>query len=115
MWCPHAINGTGHLYWFKQTDGDVPVPIVHMLYNGSLQKVEANYLNNFTNEHLVMHQFSISTTLTIKTARTFDSGFYFCGAMGQHHMIFGDGTRLEIKGILLNLVHICSLSFLFFL
>ncbi|XP_051755459.1 uncharacterized protein LOC127515622 [Ctenopharyngodon idella] len=97
MWCPHDINGTGHLYWFKQTDGDIPIPIVRMLYNESLQKVERNYFKSFTHEHLVMHQFSKSTTLTIKHASISDSGFYFCGAIGPNHMIFGDGTRLEVK------------------
>uniref|UniRef100_A0A671SLA7 Novel immune-type receptor 10a n=1 Tax=Sinocyclocheilus anshuiensis TaxID=1608454 RepID=A0A671SLA7_9TELE len=97
MWCPHNIHVTGNLYWFKQSDGAVPVTIVHMLYTESLQKVEPNYFNSFTNDCIVMDQFSKSTTLTIKQVKISDSGFYFCGATG-YHMKFGTGTRLEVKG-----------------
>uniref|UniRef100_A0A671SNY5 Novel immune-type receptor 10a n=1 Tax=Sinocyclocheilus anshuiensis TaxID=1608454 RepID=A0A671SNY5_9TELE len=99
MWCPHNIHVTGNLYWFKQSDGAVPVTIVHMLYTESLQKVEPNYFNSFTNDCIVMDQFSKSTTLTIKQVKISDSGFYFCGATG-YHMKFGTGTRLEVKASL---------------
>uniref|UniRef100_A0A671SMV6 Novel immune-type receptor 10a n=1 Tax=Sinocyclocheilus anshuiensis TaxID=1608454 RepID=A0A671SMV6_9TELE len=99
MWCPHNIHVTGNLYWFKQSDGAVPVTIVHMLYTESLQKVEPNYFNSFTNDCIVMDQFSKSTTLTIKQVKISDSGFYFCGATG-YHMKFGNGTRLEVKASL---------------
>ncbi|XP_016151339.1 uncharacterized protein [Sinocyclocheilus grahami] len=96
MWCPHNIHVAGNLYWFKQSDGAVPITIVHMLYTEILQKVEPNYFNNFTNDCIVMDQFSKSTTLTIKQVKISDSGFYFCGATG-YHMTFGNGTRLEVK------------------
>ncbi|XP_051756418.1 uncharacterized protein LOC127516123 [Ctenopharyngodon idella] len=96
MWCAHDIQVSGHLYWFKQTDGDVPIPIVRMLYTESLQKVEPSYFNGFTKQHLVMNLFSKNTTLTIKYANISDSGFYFCGATGFHTK-FGNGTRLEVK------------------
>uniref|UniRef100_A0A8C1WYE4 Ig-like domain-containing protein n=1 Tax=Cyprinus carpio TaxID=7962 RepID=A0A8C1WYE4_CYPCA len=96
MWCPHNIHVSGDLYWFKQTDGDVPITIVHMLYTESLWKVEPNYFNSFTKDHMVMDQFSKITTLTIKQVKMSDSGFYFCGAT-EYHMKFGNGTRLEVK------------------
>ncbi|XP_067257075.1 novel immune-type receptor 10a isoform X4 [Chanodichthys erythropterus] len=96
MWCEHDIHVSGDLYWFKQTDGDVPITIVRMLYTESLQKVEPKYFNGFTKQHLVMDLFSKSTTLTIKYANISDSGFYFCGATG-YRMKFGNGTRLEVK------------------
>uniref|UniRef100_A0A8C1WTL2 Ig-like domain-containing protein n=1 Tax=Cyprinus carpio TaxID=7962 RepID=A0A8C1WTL2_CYPCA len=87
MWCPHNIHVSGDLYWFKQTDGDVPITIVHMLYTESLWKVEPNYFNSFTKDHMVMDQFSKITTLTIKQVKMSDSGFYFCGAT-EYHMKF---------------------------
>uniref|UniRef100_A0A8C1J758 Novel immune-type receptor 10a n=1 Tax=Cyprinus carpio TaxID=7962 RepID=A0A8C1J758_CYPCA len=98
MWCSHNIHVTGNLYWFKQSDGAVPITIVHMLYTESLQKVEPNYFTNFTKDHLVMamDQFSKITTLTIKKVNISDSGFYFCGAT-DYPMKFGNGTRLEVK------------------
>ncbi|KAK9972284.1 hypothetical protein ABG768_025605 [Culter alburnus] len=96
MWCAHDIHVSGDLYWFKQTDGDVPTTIVHMLYTESLQKVKPNYFNGFTEQHMVMNLFSKSTTLTIKPASISDSGFYFCGATG-YRMKFGNGTTLEVK------------------
>ncbi|XP_016124993.1 uncharacterized protein [Sinocyclocheilus grahami] len=96
MWCSHNIYVSGDLYWFKQTDGAVPITIVHMLYTESLRKVEPNYFNNFTKDHMVMDQFSKSTALTIKQVKTSDSGFYFCGATG-YHMKFGNGTKLQVK------------------
>uniref|UniRef100_A0A671LRQ3 Novel immune-type receptor 12 n=1 Tax=Sinocyclocheilus anshuiensis TaxID=1608454 RepID=A0A671LRQ3_9TELE len=97
MWCSHNIHVSGYLYWFKQTDGAVPITIVDMLYTESLQKFEPNYFNNFTKDHMVMDQFSKSTGLTIKQVKMSDSGFYFCGATG-YHMKFGNGTRLQVKG-----------------
>uniref|UniRef100_A0A673MZI8 Novel immune-type receptor 10a n=1 Tax=Sinocyclocheilus rhinocerous TaxID=307959 RepID=A0A673MZI8_9TELE len=100
MWCPHNIHVTGNLYWFKQSDSAVPITIVHMLYTERLQKVEPNYFNSFTNDCIVMDQFSKSTTLTIKQVKISDSGFYFCGATG-YHMKFGTGTRLEVKGFII--------------
>ncbi|KAK7170893.1 hypothetical protein R3I94_000946 [Phoxinus phoxinus] len=96
MWCAHTIHVSGDLCWFKQTDSDVPVTIVRMLYTESLRKVEPNYFNGFTKKHLVMHLFSKSTTLTINHANISDSGLYFCGATG-YYMKFGNGTRLEVK------------------
>ncbi|KTG32733.1 hypothetical protein cypCar_00017192 [Cyprinus carpio] len=98
MWCSHNIHVTGNLYWFKQSDGAVPITIVHMLYTESRQKVEPNYFTNFTKDHLVMamDQFSKITTLTIKKVNISDSGFYFCGAT-DYPMKFGNGTRLEVK------------------
>ncbi|XP_058639449.1 uncharacterized protein LOC131544930 isoform X2 [Onychostoma macrolepis] len=96
MWCPHNIHVTGSLFWFKQTDGAVPIAIASMLYTESLQKVEPNYFNSFTKDLMVMDQFSKSTTLTIKQVKMSDSGFYFCGAIGYHTQ-FGNGTRLEVK------------------
>ncbi|XP_026122426.1 uncharacterized protein LOC113105537 [Carassius auratus] len=96
MWCSHNIHVSGGLYWFKQTDGDVPITIVYMLYTESLQKFKPNYFNNFTKDHIVMDQFSKNTTLTIKKVKTSDSGFYFCGAT-VYHMKFGKGIRLEVK------------------
>uniref|UniRef100_A0A8C2FX05 Novel immune-type receptor 10a n=1 Tax=Cyprinus carpio TaxID=7962 RepID=A0A8C2FX05_CYPCA len=96
MWCSHNIHVSGNLFWFKQSDGAVPITIVHMLYTESRQKVEPNYFNNFRKDHLVMDQFSKFTTLTIKKVNISDSGFYFCGATG-YHMKFGNGTRLEVK------------------
>ncbi|XDV18765.1 hypothetical protein PO909_024397 [Leuciscus waleckii] len=96
MWCAHAIHVTGNLFWFKQTDGDVPITIVHMLYTESLQTVQPKYFNTFTKDQIAMKLFSKSTTLTIKHASISDSGFYFCGASG-YHMNFGNGTRLEVK------------------
>ncbi|XP_056115067.1 novel immune-type receptor 10a [Rhinichthys klamathensis goyatoka] len=96
MWCAHDIHVSGDLYWFKQTDGNVPITIVRMIYTESRQKVEPNYSNTFTKDQIAMHLFSKSTTLTIKHASISDSGFYFCGAMG-YHMKFGNGTRLEVK------------------
>ncbi|KAF4111480.1 uncharacterized protein LOC131544336 [Onychostoma macrolepis] len=95
MWCPHNIHVTGNLFWFKQTDGAVPVAIVHMSYTESLREVEPNYFNNFTKDHMVMDQFSKNTSLTIKQVKMSDSGFYFCGAKGYHK--FGNGTRLQVK------------------
>uniref|UniRef100_A0A8C1QBL2 Ig-like domain-containing protein n=1 Tax=Cyprinus carpio TaxID=7962 RepID=A0A8C1QBL2_CYPCA len=97
MWCSHNIHVSGNLYWFKQSDGAVPITIVYMLYTESRQKVEPNYFNNFTKDHLVMDQFSKFTTLTIKKVNISDSGFYFCGAT-DYPMKFGNGTRLEVKG-----------------
>lgn len=97
MWCAHAIHVFGNLYWFKHTDGDVPITIVRMLYTKSLQTVQPNYFNNFTKDQIAMNLFSKSTTLTIKHASISDSGFYFCGATG-YYMKFGNGTRLEVKG-----------------
>ncbi|KAK7176856.1 hypothetical protein R3I93_000946 [Phoxinus phoxinus] len=96
MWCAHTIHVTGDLCWFKQTDSDVPITIVRMLYTESLRKVEPNYFNGFTKKHLVMHLFSKSTSLKINHANISDSGFYFCGATG-YYMKFGNGTRLEVK------------------
>ncbi|XP_042615503.1 uncharacterized protein LOC109089855 [Cyprinus carpio] len=98
MWCSHNIHVSGYLCWFKQSDGAVPITIVHMLYTESLQKVKPNYFNNFTKDHLVMamDQFSKITTLTIKKVNISDSGFYFCGAT-DYPMKFGNGTRLEVK------------------
>ncbi|KAG1959421.1 novel immune-type receptor 10a [Pimephales promelas] len=96
MWCAHDIHVTGNLYWFKQTDGNVPITIVRMLYTESLQKVEPNYSDTFTKDQIGMNLFRKSTTLTIKRASISDSGFYFCGAMG-YHMKFGNGTKLEVK------------------
>uniref|UniRef100_A0A8C2JYH7 Novel immune-type receptor 10a n=1 Tax=Cyprinus carpio TaxID=7962 RepID=A0A8C2JYH7_CYPCA len=96
MWCSHNIHVSGNLYWFKQSDGAVPITIVHMLYTESRQKVEPNYFNNFTKDHLVMDQYSKNTSLTIKKVNISDSGFYFCGATG-YPMKFGNGTRLEVK------------------
>ncbi|KAK2913440.1 hypothetical protein Q8A67_001839 [Cirrhinus molitorella] len=96
MWCSHNIHVSGHLNWFKQTDGAVPITIVYMLYTESLQKVEPNYFNNFTKDHMVMNHFSKNTTLTIKHVKISDSGFYFCGATG-YPMKFGNGTKLEVK------------------
>uniref|UniRef100_A0A671LSI8 Ig-like domain-containing protein n=1 Tax=Sinocyclocheilus anshuiensis TaxID=1608454 RepID=A0A671LSI8_9TELE len=97
MWCSHNIHVSGYLYWFKQTDGAVPITIVHMLYTESLQKVEPNYFNNFTKDRMVMDQLSKSTALTIKQVKMSDSGFYFCGATG-YHMKFCNGTKLQVKG-----------------
>uniref|UniRef100_A0A8C1TY55 Ig-like domain-containing protein n=1 Tax=Cyprinus carpio TaxID=7962 RepID=A0A8C1TY55_CYPCA len=98
MWCSHNIQVYGYLYWFKQSDGAVPITIVYMLYTESRQKAEPNYCKNFTKDHLVMamDQFSKITTLTIKKVNISDSGFYFCGATG-YHMKFGNGTRLKVK------------------
>uniref|UniRef100_A0A672ME40 Ig-like domain-containing protein n=1 Tax=Sinocyclocheilus grahami TaxID=75366 RepID=A0A672ME40_SINGR len=107
MWCSHNIYVSGDLYWFKQTDGAVPITIVHMLYTESLRKVEPNYFNNFTKDHMVMDQFSKSTALTIKQVKTSDSGFYFCGATG-YHMKFGNGTKLQVKGNLFEALSLYS-------
>ncbi|XP_026072724.1 uncharacterized protein LOC113052528 isoform X3 [Carassius auratus] len=96
MWCSHNIHVSGYLYWFKQSDGAVPVTIVRMLYTESLRKVEPTYFNNFTKDHLVMDLFNKVTTLTITQVKMSDSGFYFCGATG-YDMKFGNGTRLEVK------------------
>ncbi|KAL1271804.1 hypothetical protein QQF64_030820 [Cirrhinus molitorella] len=96
MWCSHNIHVSGDLYWFKQTDGDVPITVVRMLYTESLLKFEPNYFNNFTKDHMVMEHFSKSTALTIKHVKISDSGFYFCGATG-YYMKFGNGTKLEVK------------------
>ncbi|XP_042615505.1 uncharacterized protein LOC122145581 isoform X1 [Cyprinus carpio] len=96
MWCSHNIQVSGYLCWFKQSDGAVPITIVYMLYTESRQKAEPNYCKNFTKDHLVMDQFSKSTSLTIKKVNISDSGFYFCGATG-YHMKFGNGTRLKVK------------------
>jgi len=97
MWCAHDIHVAGNLYWFKQTDGNVPITIVWMLYTESLQKVEPNYSNTFTKDQIGMNLFRKSTTLTIKHASSSDSGFYFCGAM-EYPVKFGNGTKLEVKG-----------------
>ncbi|KAK2913442.1 hypothetical protein Q8A67_001841 [Cirrhinus molitorella] len=97
MWCSHNIRVSGHLYWFKQTDGDVPITVVSTLYTESLQKVKPNFFNNFTKEHIVMDQFRKGTSLTIKQVKMSDSGFYFCGATDYYDIKFGDGTKLEIK------------------
>ncbi len=107
MWCPHNIHVTGNLFWFKQTDGAVPITIVRMLYTESLQKFEPNYFNNFTKDHMVMDQFSKNTSLTITQVKMSDSGFYFCGATG-YHMIFGNGTRLQVKGNLFGALSLYS-------
>ncbi|XP_067301324.1 uncharacterized protein [Pseudorasbora parva] len=96
MWCAHDIHVSGNLCWFKQTDGDVPRTIAHMLYTESLQTVQPTYFNGFTKDQLDMNQFRKNTSLTIKHARISDSGFYFCGAPG-YRMTFGNGTRLEVK------------------
>ncbi|XP_059358042.1 uncharacterized protein LOC132096600 [Carassius carassius] len=96
MWCSHNIHVSGYLYWFKQSDGAVPITIVHMLYTESLQKVEPKYFNNFTKDHVVMDLFIKVTTLTIKQVKFSDSGFYFCGTT-DYDMKFGNGTRLEVK------------------
>uniref|UniRef100_A0A8C1WU49 Ig-like domain-containing protein n=1 Tax=Cyprinus carpio TaxID=7962 RepID=A0A8C1WU49_CYPCA len=96
MWCPHNIHVSGYLYWFKQTDGAVPIAIVYMLYTESLQEAKPNYFNNFTKDHMVMDQFSQSTSLTIKQVKMSDSGFYFCGVTG-YNMKFGNGTKLQVK------------------
>uniref|UniRef100_A0A8C2JX45 Novel immune-type receptor 10a n=1 Tax=Cyprinus carpio TaxID=7962 RepID=A0A8C2JX45_CYPCA len=111
MWCSHNIHVSGNLYWFKQSDGAVPITIVHMLYTESRQKVEPNYFNNFTKDHLVMDQYSKNTSLTIKKVNISDSGFYFCGATG-YPMKFGNGTRLEVKGNVLFIARICCCVFL---
>uniref|UniRef100_A0A8C1AUT9 Ig-like domain-containing protein n=1 Tax=Cyprinus carpio carpio TaxID=630221 RepID=A0A8C1AUT9_CYPCA len=97
MWCPHNIHVSGYLYWFKQTDGAVPITIVYMIYTESLQEAKPNYFNNFTKDHMVMDQFSQSTSLTIKQVKISDSGFYFCGVTG-YNMKFGNGTKLQVKG-----------------
>uniref|UniRef100_A0A8C2CES1 Ig-like domain-containing protein n=1 Tax=Cyprinus carpio TaxID=7962 RepID=A0A8C2CES1_CYPCA len=96
MWCPHNIHVSGYLYWFKQTDGAVPITIVYMIYTESLQEAKPNYFNNFTKDHMVMDQFSQSTSLTIKQVKISDSGFYFCGVTG-YNMKFGNGTKLQRK------------------
>uniref|UniRef100_A0A8C1GTR5 Ig-like domain-containing protein n=1 Tax=Cyprinus carpio TaxID=7962 RepID=A0A8C1GTR5_CYPCA len=96
MWCPHNIHVSGYLYWFKQTDGAVPITIVYMIYTESLQEAKPNYFNNFTKDHMVMDQFSQSTSLTIKQVKISDSGFYFCGVTG-YNMKFGNGTKLQVK------------------
>ncbi|XP_043099030.1 uncharacterized protein LOC122347842 [Puntigrus tetrazona] len=96
MWCEHNIYVSGNLYWFKQTDGEVPIAIVWMLYTQSLQKVEPNYFNNFTKDHMVMNLFSKNTSLTISRVKMSDSGFYFCGEAG-YYVKFGNGTSLQVK------------------
>nr|NP_001020671.1 novel immune-type receptor 10b precursor [Danio rerio]CAI21228.1 novel immune-type receptor 10.1 [Danio rerio] len=96
MWCSHNIYIPGDLYWFKQTDGDVPVTIVRMSYTDNLRKADETYFNDFTREHLVADPFNQSTTLTIRNVSISDSGFYFCGTTGDQ-IKFTDGTRLEVK------------------
>uniref|UniRef100_UPI003D9CA949 novel immune-type receptor 10a isoform 2 precursor n=1 Tax=Danio rerio TaxID=7955 RepID=UPI003D9CA949 len=96
MWCSHSIHVSGDLYWFKQTDGAVPITIAKMLFTESLQKVKPNYFNDYTKDRLVMNQSIKSTLLTIINVTTSDSGFYFCGFMG-YPLKFGNGTSLEVK------------------
>uniref|UniRef100_A0A8C1LKJ1 Novel immune-type receptor 10a n=1 Tax=Cyprinus carpio TaxID=7962 RepID=A0A8C1LKJ1_CYPCA len=114
MWCPHNIHVTGNLYWFKQSDGAVPITIVQMLYTESRQKVEPNYFNNFRKDHLVMDQYSKNTSLTIKKVNISDSGFYFCGATG-YDVKFGNGTRLEVKGNVCEPLSLYSNFYLLFI
>ncbi|TRY58713.1 hypothetical protein DNTS_001266 [Danionella cerebrum] len=97
MWCSHNLSFTGNIYWFKQTDNNVPITILHTLYTESLTKYEPIYYNGFTEDHLVMNIFKKNTSLTINHVTTSDSGFYFCGA-SFFYLKFSNGTRLEIQG-----------------
>ncbi|TRY58732.1 hypothetical protein DNTS_001278, partial [Danionella cerebrum] len=91
MWCSHNLDFTGKIYWFKQTDNNVPNTIVHMLYNKRIIKTKPKYHND-----LIMNIFKKNTSLTINHVTTSDSGFYFCGAT-FFYLKFSNGTRLEIQ------------------
>ncbi|XP_051514511.1 uncharacterized protein LOC127418119 [Myxocyprinus asiaticus] len=96
IWCQHTSEIGKKLYWFKQTNGAVPLIIVYMLLTFKLQGLRANYLNDFQQDHLVLYVYSKNTSLRILNVDFSDSGLYYCG--WQNWMMqFGDGTHLNIK------------------
>ncbi|TRY58712.1 hypothetical protein DNTS_001265 [Danionella cerebrum] len=96
FWCSHNIQVSGTLYWFKQTDGDVPVAIGFSHINISQLLKEQKLSKDFTPNLLIADIFTKGTTLTFKNVTVSDSGFYFCGAL-EDQLKFGEGTRLIVK------------------
>ncbi|XP_051580055.1 uncharacterized protein LOC127455911 [Myxocyprinus asiaticus] len=94
IWCQHTVRAKGHINWFRQRNGALPLRIVYMMYSLKLN-MTAYHFNDFKPDHMVMSLYSKNTSLTILNVNISDFGLYYCG--WERHMTFGDGTHLDVQ------------------
>jgi len=96
LWCQHTLQIGEYMHWFKQTNSDVPLSIVHMWLPYNIEAVPT-YLNDFKPDRLVMSLNSKNSSLSILNVDISDSGLYYCG-WASRGITFGDGRNIDIKG-----------------
>uniref|UniRef100_A0A673VUS0 Ig-like domain-containing protein n=1 Tax=Salmo trutta TaxID=8032 RepID=A0A673VUS0_SALTR len=91
--------------WFKQTVGEKPL----LMASSYFHTKNSFYSNNFNKDFTETKRLSVksgvdSCNLTISKTESGDSATYYCGAMVESELKFGEGTVLIVKGdsVILN-------------
>uniref|UniRef100_A0A673VJM4 Ig-like domain-containing protein n=1 Tax=Salmo trutta TaxID=8032 RepID=A0A673VJM4_SALTR len=85
--------------WFKQTVGEKPL----LMASSYFHTKNSFYSNNFNKDFTETKRLSVksgvdSCNLTISKTESGDSATYYCGAMVESELKFGEGTVLIVKG-----------------
>ncbi|XP_036419420.1 uncharacterized protein LOC118803033 [Colossoma macropomum] len=93
--CQHSLTSSGYLFWFKQTNGSVPVLVACKQYKLFDPSVSCYFFNEY--EQMVMTVEGKNSSLIITAANHSDSGLYYCSFLQHNHMIFSNATYLQVK------------------
>ncbi|XP_018599877.1 uncharacterized protein LOC108929672 [Scleropages formosus] len=92
--CSDIMKSPGHVAWFRQNDGTVPLCILSMF---STEKFVSHH-NGARPERTFMDYAGSNFVLRIKHVDLSDTGLYFCGMIWGTIMVFNNATFLRVRG-----------------